>query len=96
MITVRQIDNRQKQKKQLKSEKNPFAGKKKIPLKNARKYFRKKDHVEHSSVINEEIEQSGKHVEDEESKTVGRNDLCPCGSGKKYKKCCLEKEKKSS
>jgi preprotein translocase subunit SecA len=22
------------------------------------------------------------------SKKVGRNDLCPCGSGKKYKKCC--------
>jgi hypothetical protein len=22
---------------------------------------------------------------------VGRNDLCPCGSGKKYKKCCLDK-----
>ena len=22
-------------------------------------------------------------------KTVGRNDLCPCGSGQKYKKCCL-------
>lgn len=21
---------------------------------------------------------------------VGRNDKCPCGSGKKYKKCCLE------
>lgn len=21
-------------------------------------------------------------------KTVGRNDPCPCGSGKKYKKCC--------
>jgi preprotein translocase subunit SecA len=20
--------------------------------------------------------------------SVGRNDLCPCGSGKKYKKCC--------
>jgi len=20
---------------------------------------------------------------------IGRNDLCPCGSGKKYKKCCL-------
>ena len=19
---------------------------------------------------------------------IGRNDLCPCGSGKKYKKCC--------
>ncbi len=24
-------------------------------------------------------------------KKVGRNDQCPCGSGKKYKKCCLEK-----
>ena len=22
---------------------------------------------------------------------VGRNDPCPCGSGKKYKKCCLGK-----
>jgi len=24
---------------------------------------------------------------------VGRNALCPCGSGKKYKKCCLGKDK---
>lgn len=24
---------------------------------------------------------------------VGRNDPCPCGSGKKYKSCCLRKEK---
>ena len=23
------------------------------------------------------------------SKKTGRNDLCPCGSGRKYKKCCL-------
>lgn len=22
---------------------------------------------------------------------IGRNDLCPCGSGKKYKKCCAKK-----
>ena len=22
------------------------------------------------------------------SRKVGRNDPCPCGSGKKYKKCC--------
>jgi hypothetical protein len=27
---------------------------------------------------------------------VGRNDPCPCGSGKKYKKCCLGKENWSS
>lgn len=24
---------------------------------------------------------------------VGRNDVCPCGSGKKYKKCCLASER---
>lgn len=23
---------------------------------------------------------------------IGRNDPCPCGSGKKYKKCCLDKD----
>jgi uncharacterized protein YecA (UPF0149 family) len=22
------------------------------------------------------------------AETIGRNDPCPCGSGKKYKKCC--------
>jgi uncharacterized protein YecA (UPF0149 family) len=26
------------------------------------------------------------------SAKVGRNELCPCGSGKKYKRCCAEKE----
>jgi preprotein translocase subunit SecA len=30
---------------------------------------------------------SGKTVKRQQPK-VGRNDLCPCGSGKKYKKCC--------
>lgn len=23
----------------------------------------------------------------------GRNDPCPCGSGKKYKQCCINKER---
>ena len=23
---------------------------------------------------------------------IGRNDPCPCGSGQKYKKCCLAKD----
>lgn len=27
-----------------------------------------------------------------EMKNIGRNDPCPCGSGKKYKKCCLRKQ----
>ena len=27
------------------------------------------------------------------ARKVGPNDPCPCGSGKKYKKCCMQKEK---
>ncbi|MGB2727569.1 MAG: SEC-C metal-binding domain-containing protein [Halobacteriota archaeon] len=42
-----------------------------------------------------------KQIEDSKSKftkgkskekEIGRNDPCPCGSGKKYKKCCLGKD----
>lgn len=27
------------------------------------------------------------------SEKIGRNDLCTCGSGKKYKQCCLTKQR---
>lgn len=30
------------------------------------------------------------------NKKVGRNDPCSCGSGKKYKNCCLLKENRKS
>ena len=43
----------------------------------------------------DKLEQKGGSEAEEEGpkqiktdKVVGRNDLCPCGSGKKYKKCC--------
>jgi hypothetical protein len=40
--------------------------------------------------------ESGNEFEAEPATPVqqktGRNDLCPCGSGKKYKKCCLKKQ----
>jgi tetratricopeptide (TPR) repeat protein len=26
---------------------------------------------------------------------IGRNDACPCGSGKKYKRCCLAKDEEA-
>lgn len=26
---------------------------------------------------------------DKYSPKIGRNEICPCGSGKKHKKCCL-------
>ncbi len=36
----------------------------------------------------ERREEQGRPIVNAEAK-VGRNDPCPCGSGKKYKKCCL-------
>jgi len=38
----------------------------------------------------EEIQHPGRPVQ---STQISRNDPCPCGSGKKYKKCCLKGEK---
>ena len=62
---------------------------------NEKKLFHDKDPMEHFSRDNinhlmeinypESFEQSHK-------KRIGRNEPCPCGSGKKYKKCCMEKE----
>ena len=37
---------------------------------------------------------SKKPVTKKAEEKVGRNDPCPCGSGKKYKNCCLGKEDK--
>lgn len=38
--------------------------------------------------IKKEYSASGTVRKEEE---IGRNDACPCGSGKKYKKCCMKK-----
>jgi uncharacterized protein YecA (UPF0149 family) len=29
------------------------------------------------------------HGDKELTEKLGQNDLCPCGSGKRFKKCCL-------
>lgn len=42
---------------------------------------------EYQETIDEEEE---KKAEAEKFKGTQRNDLCPCGSGEKYKKCCLK------
>jgi uncharacterized protein YecA (UPF0149 family) len=33
------------------------------------------------------------HGDKELIEKLGRNDLCPCGSGKRFKRCCLRLEK---
>ena len=44
--------------------------------------------VDMSSSPSGTIDLARNKLKDEEGKKVGRNDPCPCGSGKKYKKCC--------
>jgi preprotein translocase subunit SecA len=49
----------------------------------------RKEPVRQSPVIYNRGEGSSAPVQTvRRAKKVGRNDLCPCGSGKKYKKCC--------
>lgn len=43
---------------------------------------------------NQAIEESTSKKPTEKLVKVGRNDLCPCGSGKKYKFCCMGKDNK--
>ena len=45
------------------------------------------DHLNGISCIDKEIKLEPMVVD----KKVGRNEPCPCGSGKKYKKCCINK-----
>ncbi len=57
-----------------------------------------RENIEHLHLIYSEDEEDD-NFELEEKETmpkkekIGRNDPCPCGSGKKYKKCCMGKEK---
>lgn len=45
---------------------------------------------EHEAELRKEGNPEQHHVETvvHEGPRIGRNDPCPCGSGKKYKKCC--------
>lgn len=53
-------------------------------------------HVKVGVVADDHLQEAKENVSDEEQHhqparnkdEIGRNELCPCGSGKKYKKCC--------
>ena len=49
-----------------------------------------RQNLERKEVVKKTITNDGKETKKIQSKStkVGRNDLCPCGSGKKYKNCC--------
>lgn len=50
------------------------------------------DHLAHAKetrgTVEEDSDEEVKQQPHVNHETTGRNDLCPCGSGKKYKKCC--------
>lgn len=50
--------------------------------------FKKADSGSSSNSHKDTADLVKKKVKDEEGNKVGRNDPCPCGSGKKFKKCC--------
>ncbi len=79
---MKQIDNRQKQQIFLKAQKSGLAKHSVNPKEKS------------------DVPEGGEKSAGPEKKIepyhagpkVGRNDPCPCGSGLKYKKCCLAKE----
>ena len=41
--------------------------------------------------LQDHLKENSRQISKMYVKKIGRNDPCPCGSGKKYKKCCLNK-----
>ncbi|MEI6140818.1 MAG: SEC-C domain-containing protein [Mariniphaga sp.] len=54
-------------------------------------YFRQREDWKTHYVSAEELFEAENPMLANSFNNVGRNDLCPCGSGKKYKSCCLGK-----
>lgn len=60
---------------------------------NLNKNTEKEPHVHHEGCSHgHEHQKSEKQMPIINEKKIGRNDPCLCGSGKKYKKCCIEKQ----
>ena len=48
---------------------------------------------EQTELVAEEVQKKEVKVERVTKRNkIGRNQKCPCGSGKKYKKCCINKQ----
>ena len=87
---MKQIDNRQKQVIQSKAERTLKSPKKSGTAK-AKEHVHLPPESEHPHPEGQKEEEAKKLKMYQPGPHVGRNDPCPCGSGKKYKKCCLNK-----
>ena len=92
---MKQIDNRQKQQIAMKAQKAALGGKN--PIAKMEGHHKKEFTAPVSGQSGENAQETP--VTEQHAETVhrsqpkvGRNDPCPCGSGKKYKKCCLKSD----
>ena len=79
---MKQTDNRQKQLIQARAQKPVHGGK------NVKDKHTVIPESEHSEIVQKEAAEPLRA-----GPKIGRNDPCSCGSGKKYKKCCLDSHK---
>lgn len=80
------------EKYRYKARKCIVVGKKHGPEKKPNNLFDTADYIEFKWVFDEESEKVlASYPKAKISKKIGRNDLCFCGSGKKFKKCCINR-----
>ncbi len=63
----------------------------KVVTKDSMDYFRKKSNLTIEQSVNQKeyTHSFPSQIPKTKQRKIGRNDPCPCGSGKKYKKCCM-------
>jgi len=49
----------------------------------------KKENIDPNTMLNHSSDYGRKLVEETFTKKIGRNNPCPCGSGIKFKRCCI-------
>ena len=84
---MKQIDNRQKKQIQMRAAAAPKKG----GLFGGHRKEKSRIPEPHSKDTETSPEAAAPPAPIQSEPKVGRNDPCPCGSGKKYKKCCLLK-----
>lgn len=86
---MKQIDNRQKQVIKSRAQRALLGGKNPLTPKGHEKERLPAPGEKHTEEVAKELHpETTIHT----GPKIGRNDPCPCGSGKKYKKCCLNKK----
>ncbi len=85
---MKQTDNRQKQQIQLRAERT--YQQKNISSEQSGHRSGAPEREQHSSDSGESTAVSKPQIYHAPPQ-VGRNEPCPCGSGKKFKKCCIDK-----